>query len=81
MHNNNNYKHSEPLYIITEPHSDSRSRFQAWIRECRVTEARMQAHRLHVYTQSCLDGFLATWPHGFGDLVIWDTWNRRHIYL
>jgi hypothetical protein len=81
MHSNNNYKSSEPLYIITEHGTDTQQRFQTWMRECRVTDARLEKHRLHIYSQACFDSFLATWTHGFEHLVVWDTWNRRHIYF
>jgi hypothetical protein len=34
-----------------------------------------------LHAQSAFDNFLITWSHGMSLITVWDTWNRRHIYL
>jgi hypothetical protein len=34
-----------------------------------------------LHAQPAFDTFLVTWNHSISLITVWDTWNRRHIYL
>jgi hypothetical protein len=36
---------------------------------------------LMIHHQNAFDHFCLTWNHSWDLVTVWDTWNRRHIYL
>jgi hypothetical protein len=34
-----------------------------------------------LHHQQAFDRFLVTWSHEWDAITVWDTWNRRHIYV
>jgi hypothetical protein len=34
-----------------------------------------------LHDQRGFEQFRVTWKHDVDHITIWDTWNRRHIYL
>ena len=72
----------EPLYIVILRNSQqAESLLKTWIRENRIDYAVVNGNRLMLHNQSSFDRFLITWSHSWDSLTVWDTWNRRHIYI
>ena len=44
-------------------------------------DGKMANNKMSLYSQNSLNLFQVTWNNGWGNLVIWDTWHKRHIYL
>jgi hypothetical protein len=34
-----------------------------------------------LHHQHAFDRLITSWSHSWDQLTVWDTWNRRHIYL
>jgi hypothetical protein len=51
------------------------------VRDHRVEHVHISGNRMMLHAQSAFDNFLITWSHGMSLITVWDTWNRRHIYL
>jgi hypothetical protein len=34
-----------------------------------------------IHHQGAFERFLITWNHAWDLVTVWDTWNRRHIYI
>ena len=76
------YRSVEPLYILTlRNHTQAEQLFKTWVRDHRVEHVHISGNRMMLHTQTAFDNFLITWSHGMSLITVWDTWNRRHIYL
>jgi hypothetical protein len=75
------YRSVEPLYIIIlHNNTQAESQFRAWIRNNKIDHAVVNGHKLMLHHQQALDRFMVTWHNNWEQIVIWDTWNRRHIH-
>jgi hypothetical protein len=75
------YRAHEPLYVIIFKHDQAEKLLRNWIRDHNVEHGSVAGGRLSLHSHYALDKFKLTWSHGFGRVMIWDTWLRRHIYL
>ena len=75
-----NNKQGEALYVIIVRDSQAATLLKNWARENRQ-EVHLANNKMSLYTQNSLSIFQVTWNNGWGNVTIWDTWNRRHIYL
>lgn len=76
------FRTAEPLYIVIVRHSNqAEQHLKAWIKEHRVEHATVTGNRMMLHHQQAFDRFLISWAHDWEAVAIWDTWNRRHIYL
>jgi hypothetical protein len=69
----------EPLFVVISRVPQIRTQFAEWLAANRNAQARMEDHRLQIMDQNTLNLFTVTWTHGWDEIVIWDTWLRRHI--
>lgn len=70
----------EPLYIVTiRGNNQAESLFRDWLQQHPVKNVTLQNHRLLLHDQTSFEKFRLTWNSG--EVAVWDTWNRRHIYL
>jgi len=77
-----NYRTVEPLYIIfLRNTTQAEAMFKAWIREHRIEHANVTGNKMMLHSPSAFEQFRITWQHGVSSITVWDTWNRRHIYL
>jgi hypothetical protein len=76
-----NFKSADPLYIVILREGQAESLFKSWIKNNRIEHVVVTGNRMMLHHQNAFDRFLVTWNHGWDDLTIWDTWNRRHIYI
>ena len=77
-----NYRAVEPLFIVFLRNSNQAEQlFRAWIKQNRIEHANVSSNRMMLHAQPAFECFRVTWTHGFGDIAVWDTWHRRHIYF
>jgi hypothetical protein len=76
-----NFRTAEPLYIVILRNQQAENLLKSWIKEHRVEHANVAGNRMMLHHQSAFDRFITTWTHAWDMVTVWDTWNRRHIYL
>jgi hypothetical protein len=72
-------KNGDALYTVILRAPDARDQLTAWANGNRSVSARVEANRMHIYDHTTLSLFMVTWTHGWDNLVIWDTWTKRHL--
>ena len=76
------FRSAEPLYIITlRNHPQAEMQLKTWIRENRIEHASVSGDKMMLHHQQALASFVVSWTANIDQVMIWDTWNRRHIYL
>jgi len=76
------YRAVEPLYIIfLRNNTQAESMFKAWIKTNRVEHANVNGNKMMLHDQHSFEQFKITWTHDMSTITVWNTWNRRHIYL
>lgn len=76
------YRTVEPLYIvILRNNPQAENKFKAWIKDHRVEHAVVQGNRMMLHHQQAFDRFMVTWSDNWDSVTVWDTWNRKHIYM
>jgi len=73
-----NFRASEPMYIVIVRDKNAEQQLKTWAREanCQVT---IESNRMKIFEQRSLSMLQMSWSHGWDNVVIWDTWNKRHI--
>ena len=74
-------KNGDALYTVILRTSDAKSQLTKWTNTSRNIRARVDDNRMHNYNENTLSLFIVTWTHGWDNMVIWDTWTKRHISL
>lgn len=73
---------AEPLYIVILRNSQqAESILKSWVREHKIEHAQITGNKMMLHHQQAFDRFRMTWSHSWDSVTIWDTWNRRHIYV
>lgn len=76
------YRAVEPLYIvILRNNPQAEAKFKSWIKDHRVEHVAVQGNRMMMHHQQAFDRFMITWRDNWDNVTIWDTWNRKHIYM
>ena len=75
------YRAVEPLYIVMLRNNQAETMFKTWIRKHQIDHATVAGNRMMLHHQQAFDRFLVTWSHDWDSITVWDTWNRRHIYV
>ena len=76
-----NFRTAEPLYIVILRNQQAENLLKSWIKEHRVEHANVNGNRLMLHHQGAFDRFMLTWNHDWNLVIVWDAWNRRHIYI
>lgn len=76
-----NFRTAEPLYIVILRNQQAETLLKAWIREHKIEHANVAGNRMMLHHQAAFDRFLISWSHNWDLVTVWDTWNRRHIYM
>ena len=71
----------EPLYIVILRNTQAENLLRSWVRDNKIEHANVNGNRMMLHHQQAFDRFLITWAHNWDSITVWDTWNRRHIYL
>ena len=72
-------RHGEPLYLVIMRDPRAGALFKAWIADNRIRNCQITENKMHMFDHHSLNMFMVTWTE-WTNLVIWDCWNRRHIY-
>ena len=76
------YRAAEPLYIIiVRNNNQAENILKGWVKENRVEHAYVNGNRMMLHDNTAFQKFCVSWTHCMTTTTIWDTWNRRHIYL
>ena len=75
------YRAVEPLYIVMLRNTQAKPMFKTWIRKNQIEHATVNGNKMMLHHQQAFDRFLVTWAHEWNMITVWDTWNRRHIYM
>ena len=76
------YRAVEPLYIVTvRNNTQAETLLKAWVKSNRIEHANVNGNRMMLHDQRGFEQFRVTWKHDVDHITVWDTWNRRHIYL
>ncbi len=76
-----NFRTAEPLYIVILRNQQAETLLKAWIREHKIEHANVSGNKMMLHHQGAFDRFLISWTHNWDLVTVWDTWNRRHIYM
>lgn len=76
-----NVRAVEPLYIVILRNQQAESLLKSWVRENRIEHASVTGNRMMLHHQQAFENFRLTWEHDWNSVTVWDTWNRRHIYV
>ena len=76
-----NFRAAEPLYIVILRSQQAESQLKNWIRTHKIEHASVSGNKLMIHHQQALENFRLTWTHDWDLVTVWDTWNKRHIYL
>ena len=68
------------MYIVVLQGADATRRLKDWARNNKQ-QVSVDGNRMRLYEQNSLVIFQMTWPGDWSAVAIWDTWNRRHIYI
>lgn len=76
------FRAAEPLYIVILRNNDhAENQLRTWIKNNQIEHAVVAGNRMMLHCQQSFDHFIISWMHNLDDVTVWDTWNRRHIYL
>jgi hypothetical protein len=75
-----NTKQGEALYIIILRDPRANEILKTWATQNKQ-EVHLANNKMSLYSQNSFDLFQVTWTGTWHNLTIWDSWNRRHIYL
>lgn len=73
------FKNSDPLFTVIIRDANANEQLKKWTATSRSIHARVEDNRMHIFDQNTLSLFVVTWPHGWNNVNIWDTWAKRHI--
>jgi len=73
------FKNGDALYTVIIRDPEAKTRLTKWSTTSRAIQARIEENRMHIYDHNTLSLFLVTWTHSWDNMVIWDTWAKRHI--
>ena len=75
------YRSGEPLFTVIMRTPNARNLLTQWSNSSKSISAKVEDNRMHIYDHNTLSLFIVTWAHGWDNVVIWDPWSRRHVYI
>ena len=73
------FKNGDALYTVIIRDPEARTRLTKWSTTSRSIQVRVEENKMHIYDHNTLSLFFVTWTHSWDNMVIWDTWTKRHI--
>ena len=73
-----NFRAAEALYIVIVRDRDAERLLRDWARTNNM-QVTIENNRMKMFEDRSLNLFTVTWAHDWNNVVIWDTWNKRHI--
>ena len=81
MSQNNYNREREALYIIIVKDNAAEHKLRAWAKSSPHNACYVEGNRLKLFDDQSFNRFRITWQHEWTHIIIWDTWNRRHLEL
>jgi hypothetical protein len=75
------FKNGDALYTIIFRNPDAKSLLHKWSATNRHAQVKVEDNKLHIYDHNTFNLFLITWKNGWDNILIWDTYLKRHIYI
>ena len=75
------FRTAEPLYIVIVRDQQAENLLRSWVRDHRVEHVTVTGNRMMLRHQQAFEDFRMTWTHDWDMITVWDTWNKRHIYM
>jgi hypothetical protein len=75
-----NFRASEPLYIVIVREKNAELALKEWARSANV-QVSVDGNRMKIFEQRSYSIFQMTWKGNWDQVTVWDTWNKRHIYI
>ncbi len=75
------FKNGDALYIIIFRDTDAKTLLQKWLTSNRHAQAKVEDNKLHIYDHNTFNLFAITWKNDWDNILIWDTYLKRHIYI
>ena len=75
------FKSTEPLYMVIDRTDEARTRFNKWMSTSRSIQAKAEDNRMMIFDHNTLMIFVVTWNFGWDNIMVWDTYLKRHIYF
>ena len=73
-----NFRATEALYIVIVRDRDAERMLREWARTNNI-QVTIENNRMRLFEDRSLNLFNVTWSHDWNNVLIWDTWNKRHI--
>lgn len=73
------YKNGDPLYTVIMRDTEARNCLTKWTTTSRSIQARVEDNRMHIFDHNTLMIFVVTWTHSWDNILVWDTYLKRHI--
>jgi hypothetical protein len=74
-----NYRTTDSLFTVIYRNDNARDRLTKWTATSRSIQARVEDNRMHIFDYNTFSLFIVTWTHTWDNMVIWDSWTKRHI--
>lgn len=74
------YRSHEPLYTVIARMKNAEAVLRSFAKQHKLAH-KIDANRLHLFDANSMSVFQINWPHGYEQITIWDTWNKRHLHL
>jgi len=74
------YRASEAQYIVIVRDRNAEHLLRTWARSANA-QVVIENNRMKLFEHRSLNLFQMGWSHGWDNVTIWDTWNKRHIHV
>ena len=71
---------TEPLYIVFVKDPKAEQQLKSWAQRAQV-QVTVDGSRMKIFDARAYYLFQMHWTHNPNNVIIWDCWHRRHIYL
>ena len=75
------FKNGDALYIVIFRDPNAKTLLQKWLTSNRHAQAKVEDNKLHIYDHNTFNLFCITWKNDWNNILIWDTYLKRHIYI
>jgi hypothetical protein len=75
------YKNGDAVYTVIYRSEEAKQRLSKWTSTSRSIQARVEENKMYIFDHNTLSLFIVTWTHSWDNILVWDTFNKRHIYF
>ena len=73
------YINGDPLYTIIYRDTEAKARLTKLTTTSRSIQARVEENKMHLFDHNTLMIFVVSWSHSWDNILVWDTYLKRHI--